>query len=216
MATALSALRAKLNGEIGVDDDTETLPWTATVRNTAISDGYAALWRAGVWKALTQSITVTDNTWRYALTAIRQISRVEVLDSAGLVVDQSGFRAEDSGAGGYELLIPASLTAGYTMTVRGWGPYTSTFANDAAVDDLPAEDNRVPLLKAKAILFRQQLARFARYSERENNPPELNVTADVLLNMIRAAEQEFELEAKRIRDRRPRVMQSSRALLTPR
>ncbi|HEY6014506.1 MAG TPA: hypothetical protein VIU37_10875, partial [Candidatus Limnocylindrales bacterium] len=76
MAT-LAQLRAKLNGEIGVVTDTEPSPWSQTVRNNAIMDGYAELWRAGVWKAVIETpASVTDQSI-YALTSIRRLERLE-------------------------------------------------------------------------------------------------------------------------------------------
>lgn len=212
MATTLANLRAKLNGEIGVDADADTLPWSTTVRNNAISDAYAELWRVGVWKPATQSISTTNTTWIYALTSMRAVYRVEVLDTSNYIIDQYPATVEDDGSGGYQLVLPVPTATGFTLRVRGWQPYVSTFANDSASDDLPSEYNRIPLLKAKAILWRQQLARFIRYGERQNVPPEMNVTVDQLLAAIAAAEREFEVEAKRLANRRQRVMYPSRAL----
>jgi len=213
--TTLANLRAKLNAELGVDTDAETAPYSLTLRNNAIADGYAELWRAGVWKPATQDITSVDATWSYALTSIREAHRVEVLDSVGFIQDQAPFTVEDDGAGGYLLFLRVPVVASLTLRVRGWQPYISTFASDSATDDLPAADNRVPLLKAKAICFRSQLARFARYGSKQVGiPKEMQVTVDQLLGMIAAAEREFDVEVKRLAAFRPRTMKSSRVLQT--
>lgn len=213
MATALSALRAKLNYELGVDTDAETAPWSQAQRNSAISDGYAALWTHGVWKPLNQTVTTIDDTWAYALTSIREIWRLEFLDSSGFISDVLPASVQDDGSGGYQLVLSTPSPGGYSVTVRGWGAYTSTFANDSAVDDLPAEYNRIPLLKAKAILYRAQLSRFARYGERQSVDPQMNVSVDQIIGMIAAAEQEFTAEAKKVAARRPHVMRPTTTVI---
>ena len=214
MATTLVNLRAKLNGEIGVDLDADTLPWSATVRNNAISDGYAELWRVGVWKPATQTIATVDKTWIYALTSMRAAFRVEVLDTNGYIIDQYPFTVEDDGAGAYQLVLAIPTASGLSLRVRGWTAFKSQFSGDSDPDDLDAEYNRIPLLKAKVILYRQQLSRFMRYGERQQVPPEMTVTIDQLIASINAAEREFEVEAKRLANRRPRTMLSSRVLAT--
>lgn len=210
MATLLQ-LRTKLNGEIGVVTDAETAPWTTAVRNAAIADGYAALYRAGVWKSATQSLaTVTDQAI-YALTTIRRLERVDLLDSSSRVLENPKAIVEDDAAGAWQLRLARSISTGSTLKVRGWTAYVSVFASDAANDDLPAEYNRIPLLKAKAILWRAQLGTFARYGERQALPPVMNVSVDQLLGMIAAAEREFEDEARRLSNLRPRSGQSQSA-----
>jgi hypothetical protein len=206
--TTRLALRTKLNGEIGVTVDAETSPWTTGVRNAAISDGYAALYRVGVWKPATETVSTATETWVYALSAIRRLDRVELLDSSSRVVEMPKAVVEDDAAGGWQLRLASPIATGSTLSVRGWTAYLSTFASDAAEDDLPAEHNRVPLLKAKAILWRAQLGMFARYGERQALPPQMNVSVDQLLGMISAAEREFEEESRRLSNLRPRSGQT--------
>lgn len=210
MATLLQ-LRTKLNGEIGVVTDGETTPWTSAVRNAAISDGYAALYRAGVWKSATQSLATVTDTAIYALTTIRRLERVDLLDSSGRVLENPKAIVEDDGSGAWQLRLARSISTGSTLKVRGWTAYVSVFASDAAVDDLPPEHNRIPLLKAKAILWRAQLGTFARYGERQALPPVMNVSVDQLLGMIAAAEREYEDETRRLSNLRPRSGQSQSA-----
>jgi hypothetical protein len=212
--TTLAALRTKLNGLVGVDTDVETLPWSQAVRNNAISEGYAELWRVQVWKAATQNIATADMTWIYPLTTMRALWRIEVLDSSGNIVDQYPGHIEDDGAGGYQLVLPIPTAAGFTLRVRGWTAYKSQFSGDADNDDLAAEYNRVPLLKAVAILYRQQLSRYMRYGSRTNAPPEMAITLDQLIASINAAEREFEVESHRLSADRPRVMYPQKVLAT--
>jgi hypothetical protein len=211
VATLLD-IRTALNGEIGVTVDAETTPWTVAVRNQAIADGYASLWRNGIWKPLKQDLATVTDASTYALTAIRRLDRVELLDTSLRLLEAPRAIVEDDGAAGWQLRLTSSVTiaAGYTMRVRGWGPYISAFANDAATDDLPDEHARLPRLKAKAILWRAQLGLFARYGERQAIPPEMSMTIDQLLGMIAAAEREFEEEVRRLSNLRPRSGQARR------
>jgi hypothetical protein len=204
----LAALRAKLNGEIGVVTDADTAPWTVAVRNNAIIDGYAALYRAGVWKPVTQTIATVLDSFVYALTTIRRLDRVDLLDSSSRVIEQLRAVAEDDGAGAWQLRLVSPVAAGYSIKVRGWTAYKSQLVNDADTDDLPAEHNRVPLLKAKSIIWRIALGSYARYGERQAAPPEMNLTVDQLLALVSAAEREFEEEARRLSNLRPRSGQT--------
>lgn len=208
MATLLQ-LRTRLNYEIGVDvsaDATDTV-WPLAARNQAIGDGYAELWRAGVWKDAKQDISTVTDQWPYALTSIRALGRIEVLDSSSRVVERPRGVIEQDGSGTnlYQLRLVSPVASGFTLRVRGWTAYASTFANDAAVDDLPAEHVRIPLLKAKAILYRRQLAMFARYGEKQALPPELNVSVDQIASIIAAAEREFADEARSLARLRTRT-----------
>jgi hypothetical protein len=208
VATLLQ-IRTALNGELGVVTDAETTPWSVATRNQAISDGYAALWRVGVWKPVVQTIATVDNQHLYALTSIRRLERTELVDSTTLRIGElPRGTIEDNGSGGWQLRMGDAVAAGYSLRVRGWAPYVSVFASDAAVDDLPAEHGRIPRLKAKAILYRQELGMFVRYGTRQAVPPEMQVSAEVLLGIIAAAEREFVEEAAKLARLRPRSGQS--------
>lgn len=210
--TTLANLRAKLNDEIGVASDVETSPWTQAQRSAAISEGYAELWRAGVWKDTKQDITTVEDTWTYALTSIRRLYRMELRDSASRVLEMpKGIVEPDgTGTGAYQLRLIFPISSGYTLRVYGWAPYVSTFASDAANDDLPAEYNRIPLLKAKAILYRQQLAKFARWGEAQALVPPMGVSVDALMGLVASAEREFEELAGDLRAMRPRASVAGR------
>lgn len=207
MAT-LDQLRAKLNGEIGVATDGDTAPWSATVRNNAIIDGYAELWRAGVWKLVQQEVATVNNQWVYALTSIRRLESIDLLDSDDRVLETPRARVRDDGVGGYELRLADPLDTGYTMRVRGWTAYKSQFSGGSDTDDLAAEYNRIPLLKAKTILWRAELARFMKTGEAQALPPGMNVTVEGLLASIAAGEREFAEEAAALARLRPRVGQT--------
>lgn len=206
MAT-LAVIRAALNAELGVVTDAEAAPWSLALRNGAIADGYAALWRVGVWKPIRQDIATVTDQHVYALTAIRKLDRVELLDSSSRVGERPRAILEDDGSGAWQLYLPDAVATAYTLRVRGWGPYVSVFASDAAVDDLPAEHARIPRLKAKVICYRKALGDFSRYGETQALPPDMSVSVEALLGLIRAAEQEFETEAKALARLRPRSSQ---------
>lgn len=206
MAT-LAALRTRLNNEVGVLNDTTDTVWSQAVRNQAIGDAYAELWRVGVWKDAKQDFATVTDQWTYALTSIRKLDRLEVLDSTSRVLERPRGVIEQDGSGtnAFQLRLSGPIASGYTLRVRGWAAYVSTFANDAAVDDLPAEHVRVPILKAKAILYRIQMGTFARYGERQALPPEMNVSVDQLAGIIQAAEREFLDAAKALAGLRTRT-----------
>jgi len=206
----LLAIRIALNGEIGVVTDTETIPWTVAIRNQAISDGYAALYRSGVWKLTKQSIATVDDKWIYALTSIRRLERVELLDSDSRILETPKAVVEDDGAGAWQLRLNSPIAAGYTLRVRGWGAYISVFPADTDTDDLPAEHARVPRLKSKTILYRQQLGMFARYGERQALDPTMNMTVEQLLGIIAASEREFADACVVLSNLRPRSGQTRR------
>lgn len=210
MATLL-VIRTALNAEIGVEAslDAETDPWTPAVRNQAISDAYADLWRVGIRKDAKQDLTTVADQWVYALTAIRQLSRLELLDSSSRILERpKGFvEADSSGAGTYQLALPMAVSAGYTLRVRGFAPYKSVFSGDSDTDDLPAEFARVPRLKAKIILYRQQVALFARYAERQTEAPSMTVNLEQLIGMVREAEAEYRDAAKAVAGLRQRASQ---------
>lgn len=209
MAT-LASQRAVLNRELGVIDDAETSPWPVAARNAAIVEGYKALYRMGVWKPATQTTSTVDTTWGYTLTTIRDVDRVDVLDSSSNMIEEARFTVDDDGSGGTTLTLAAPIASGYSMAIRGWRPYSWALVADADADDLPEEWSRLPILKAKVILYRQQLSSFMRYRERLNSPAELNVTVDGLVGTIAAAEREWEVEARRAANRRRRSMRPVR------
>lgn len=211
MAT-LADLRGRLNRELRVGADADTKPWTVAERNAAIGDGYAELWRAGVWRPLRQSIATVDDTSKYALTAIREVDRLELLDTSSNIIEVAFPAVEDDGSGGYQLVLPTPFVTGYTMRVLGYGPYKSVFSSDADTDDLPAEHVRVPILKAKAICYGWELSSFLRYRERQTVQPEMNVTVDQMLGAMAAAERDFTIQARLIANKRPRVMRRTSVL----
>jgi len=207
----LAQLRARLNLEVGVQaaNDATDPVMTQAARSQAIADGYAALWRAGVWRPLKQDIATVANQWVYPLTSIRKLDRLETLNASSQLVDQPRgvIEPDDTTNETYQVRLRSPLAPSLTLRVRGYTAYVSTFASDGAVDDLPAEHIRLPLLKAKAILYRGQLASFARYGERQAAPPTMNVTVDQIIGIISAAEREFADETKSLARLRTRTGQ---------
>ena len=205
--TTLANIRAKLNDDMGIATDGDTVPWTTSQRNNAISDAYADLWRAGVWKDAYQDITTADDTWTYALTSIRKLYRLEALDSSGRItgLPRGIVEPDGSGAGTYQVRLTTPISSSLTLRVRGWAPYKSVFSGDADTDDLAAEHLRVPLAKARAILWRMALAKFAKYGERQAIAPEMNVTMEGILALIASAEREYQDLTRMLAGLRPRA-----------
>jgi hypothetical protein len=283
VATSLANLRLKINGELGVLTDSETSPWSMAVRNAAICDGYAELWRAGVWRAVRQDYPSVDSQVVYAASTARYLNRLELLDSSSNVVSRPEGFLEPDGSGAMQLVLRSGCADGYTLRVYGWTAYSSSFSKASTIvsssaaaasvitttlahgltsgetvtiaghtgstpmlsgdyvatvtapttftipvnvsaggtggtatalyaasvsDDLEAENNRIPLLKAKAILYRQQLALFVRYGERQAVAPEMNATVDQLLGLVASAEREFAEECRALSNLRVRVGQT--------
>jgi hypothetical protein len=193
--TTLASARASLNAEIGVLTDADTVPWTPAVRNDAIGKGYAALWGKNARKPVIVDLPTVDNQETYAATGIRALDYAEVLDSSGYLISNPAVRLEPDGVGGYRVRI-TGLSSGLTLRLHGRTAYKSVFSGDSDTDDLEAEWARVPLLKAKAILYRQALGQFARFNERQVAPPTMSVSVSELLTVIAAAEREWEVEVK--------------------
>lgn len=213
MAT-LAVIRAALNLELGVDvaDDATDVVFTQAARNAAIAAAYAGLWLDGIRKDAVQNITTVADTWTYALTSIRQLARIELLDSLNRILERPHGIVEQSFAGtnAYQLTLTASVAAGYTLRVRGYAPYISVFANDAAVDDLPLEYERIPVLKAKIILYETQRALFMRYGEKQALPESMNVSLEALIGMIRECWGEYRQAARSLSGARQRSGQTAR------
>lgn len=205
MATLLE-LRERLNDDIGVLTDGETAPWPVDQRSRAIADGYAELYRVGILKFASQDLTSVATTWVYALTSIRVLERIEFINASGVISMGRG-RVEPASSTTWQLRLDTPVDSGFTIRVRGWTAYVSTFADDTAVDDLPAEFVRIPLLKAKAICLRSQLARRSRYSSTSDAAPEMNVTTEQLIGLVASAEREWSDEVERLSGLRPRVGQ---------
>lgn len=205
--TTLANLRAKLNDEIGVLTDAETSPWTQAQRNAAIGEGYADLWRAGVWKDAKQDLSTVSDQYVYTLTSIRKLYRLELLDSSSRVLElpRGVIEPAFAGDGTFRLRLSSPITTGYTLRVLGWAPYKSSFSGDSDTDDLPSEHNRIPILKAKAILYRQQVSKFMRFGEAQSLTPPMNVSLDGMLSGIAQAEREYAECVRELSGQRPRT-----------
>jgi hypothetical protein len=211
MAT-LVQLRTALNGDIGVTTDTESLPWSKTVRNQAIAFGYAALWTAGVWKFYSQDIPAITGQQSYS-TLLRELHEIQLVDSSG-VIQSYPIGVINTVGGTSTLFLRAPVSSTYTIRARGFLPYISDFLtagafDDTKTDDLEAEFMRVPLLKAKSILYGAQLATFVRFSGRQAAPPALNLSVEQMYSIRSLAEREWETETKRIAGQRPRISQAA-------
>jgi len=202
--TSLAVLRGYLNDELAVPSDSDTSPWTPAFRSRAVSVAYATLWLRGVWKSVTVDLATVSGQQVYTPTGIRTLERAGLYDSTGALVEDVGSATLRDEGGTYTLNV-AGLGAGYTLRLFGWTAYKSLFTGDGDTDDLDPDYNYVPILKAKAICYRQQLSKFVRYGSRQAIAPEMNVSAEQLLALESAALREFEVECKSLADRRPRI-----------
>jgi hypothetical protein len=203
-ATSLATLRGMLNADIGVTDDAETSPYSAALRNRAISQAYADLWVRGVWKPVEVVASTVDDQTKYTVSGIRVLERAQLQDSDGAVVAElpsATLRQEGTGW----VLYVAGLPAGYTIHAFGWTAYKSTFSGDGDVDDIDPEWTYVPLLKARSICFRTMEAKYQRYGARQTVPPDLSVTLSDLVSGRQVAEREYADACKTLAALRPRV-----------
>ncbi len=205
MATLLDQ-RLALNSEIGVANDAEADPWPVAARNAAITQGYRALWTARAWKPVVVSVAASSTQNLYPnITGIMRLGFAETIDADGNAADYPYATLREDGKGGYELLMPV-MDAGITVNLHGWTAYKSDFTGDSDADDLPAEFSRVPLLKAKAILYRQQASVLARFGEqaRISYKTVLNLSLADLVSLVTTAEQEFAAAVHDMAVERPR------------
>lgn len=202
--STLADIRARLNLEVSVLNDAETYPFSLAARNQAISNGYAALWPVGVGKVSSQDIVTVDGAQSYA-TTIQRLYDCALIDGSYI----AGYIPSKivQTASGYTLFLTLPVGGASTLRVSGLTPYISIFASDAAVDDLDPSMGRLPLLKAKSILFTAALANYARTSSHQSEPASLNVTVGDLLTMRAAAEQEWEKETRKAAKQLPREAQ---------
>jgi hypothetical protein len=204
--TTLANIRAQLNSDLGMTTDADAKPYTQAQRNAAISLGYGALWWAGVWKNATDSIATVDNAQSYLTTTVKKLYDVALVDSTGYIVGYPKAKIDDTAAGA-TLFLVLPVSSGYTLSVHGWAPYISTFANDSASDDLDPSLLRIPLLKARSILYSGMINQFMAFSGHQSSPAALNVTLEQLLTAKATAEREWENETRNIAVSRDRISQ---------
>ena len=201
--TSLATLRGYLNDELGVITDAETSPWSQAFRSRAVSIGYATLWLRGVWKPVTADLATVAGQMVYAPSGIRVLERAGLYDGTDLIEDVPSATLRDEG-GTYTVNV-GTVAAGYTLRLFGWTAYKSAFSGDGDTDDLDPDYNFIPILKAKAVCYRQGLSKFARYGSRQTVPAEMNLSAEQMLGLEAAATREFEQECAALAARRPRV-----------
>jgi len=202
--TSLATLRGYLNDELAVPADADTAPWSQAYRSRAIGIGYSTLWLRGVWKPVTADLATVSGQETYTPSGIRILERAALYDSTGALVEDASSATLREEGGTYVLSV-AGMAAGYTLRLFGWTAYKSTFSGDGDVDDLDPDFNYIPILKAKAVCYRQALSKFVRYGSRQTVPAEMNVSAEQLLALESSALREFEVECEALAARRPRV-----------
>jgi hypothetical protein len=204
--TTLANIRALLNIELGVASDNDARPYSKDSRNAAIAVGYGALWNAGVRKPASDTIDTVSGAQSY-ITSVVELYDASLVDSAGYNCGRLKAKIVQT-ASGPTLFLTLPLDDGYTIEVQGWTPYVSTFANDNAVDDLDASvPVRIPLLKARSVLYQGKLSEFVNFSGHQASPASLNITVSELLGLRSSVEREFETETRLIAKGRDRISQ---------
>lgn len=202
----LADIRALLNIELGVAADGDARPYTVAARNAAISQGYAALATVGVMKPTSDTITTVSGAQSY-ITTVQELYDASLVDSGGYNCGRLKGRIVQT-ASGPTLFLTLPIGDGATIAVQGWTPYVSVFASDSAVDDLDSTvPVRIPLLKARSILYQSKISEFVNFSGHQSAPASLNVSVSELLGLRSSVEREWEMETRRIAKGRDRISQ---------
>jgi hypothetical protein len=191
----LEELRALLNTDLGLTDDTATEPWgSETARNRCLQHAFRKLWPT-MARLRTEAVTIVDNQLEYELTSIRDIARIEVLDSDGLqksavkswqlLVDESD--ADDEVV--RRLLIP-ELSSEVTLRVIGYSPYIVP-PGDNDECDLPNEQEHVVVTGARAEAYRRRMTSYFDYEQHGVENMTTRGSPEQLLQMYLVAKDEF-------------------------
>lgn len=191
--STLAQLRAFLNTELGRTDGSTT-PWGSDSDcNRFVQVGIRRLWPR-VARLVRETVTPTDDTMDYTLTGIRDIVRVDVLDSDGLMKDEvrSWELIVDESADPVvrRLLVPEMATT-VTLRVTGYQPYSVPSAADSQCD-LPPELEHVAIAGAKVEAFKPRVASFLDYEQRGAQNPTTATGGPELLQMYFAARDDFD------------------------
>lgn len=189
----LDTLRASLNTELGITDGSTQPFGSSTDRNRYLQNAFRKMWPR-MARLVRQSVTPTDTTMDYTLTAIRDVVRIDVLDSDGLVKDEirSWELIVDESADPIvrRLLIPEMATS-VTLRVTGYQPYKVP-ASGADTCDLPSELEHIPLAGARAEAYRARMTQYIDYEQRASENPTTATSGAEIMQLYLAAKQEFD------------------------
>lgn len=197
VTTLLQARTDHLNVDLGLTADTDDTFGTTAERNYAIRRGIARLWPR-MPRQLIESPTVVADQLEYTLTSIRAVEAVDSIDADGTVhwdrfANWRVLNPETTAATiGVTIRLPRAVPTGTTIRVIGYRPYTHVGLVDATTLDVPDEKLWVPLLAARAEIYRRQLNKRMNFEQWVNLSRDNDVTVGELFATYRQAQEEFE------------------------
>lgn len=196
----LDALRTGyLNLELGLASDADASFGSEADRNFYLQNAIRKLW-PNVAKLTSESLTTVADDQTYNLATIEDVERLEVLNlSNNQLVAQTIrswqiIRDESTDPPTLRLIIPA-MTAGYTVRVIGYVPYTvpaSSPPSSSGSVDFPTRMAHVVSAGGRVEAYRAKANSFANFKKFANENRQNVLQPAELLELLRQAEREFE------------------------
>lgn len=194
--STLDDLRADLNADLGLGDDTATAPWgSQTVRNTALQDALRRMWPR-MARLIREDVTIVAEATEYDLTDIRDLETIEVYNSDGRVYKEiRNFRAWDDHEADpvvTHFLLTTYWQAGTTDTIKavGYAPYTVPATGGASLD-LPPELEYIAIHGARAYLYRRRFNQWVDFEQQQVQNRDNASSPSELFAMYQDAERLF-------------------------
>lgn len=195
----LDALRTSyLNNELGLASDADTAFGTEAQRNYYLQNAIRKLW-PDVARLISETVTMLDADQTYALTAVEDPERIEVLVTgndelvANTIRSWQIIRDESADPVVLRLLIP-ELAAGVKLRVIGYAAYTvpaSSPPSGSGSVDFPTRMAHVVTAGARVEAYRAKLNQFANYSQFANENRANVLQPSEILELLRQSEREF-------------------------
>ena len=189
----LAQLRARLNQDLACADGSEQ-PWgDRATRNGAIRSGFERL-EPGVMRLIQEDVPTTDSL-EYDLTSgIRDVELIEQVHSNGQTRDIKNYRAwlvqDDPPVCRIRLASPLSTDSG--LVVTGHAPYISELSAEADACDMEARYVWIPLMWARAELYRRRFHLFLDYEQYNAENPTTTIEPGTLYQAYQDAARLFE------------------------
>ncbi len=156
--TTVALLRTTyLNGLLKLEADGDTLPWTTTARDRALTDALLELWNDELGKRVSGTMATSQASDVYTLPAaftagtdgLWAVSRIELEYASGGISKRIDRATRWQRYSDTELRIDPLLPTDASLTLRvfGWIPFAATAA------DLPIRLEHVVAMKAAGLLY---------------------------------------------------------------
>lgn len=159
--TTLSTLNALLATKVR---DTGYKVWASAEMDEALTEACQTLWPRAA-KPITESVTIVADTDTYSLTTVAEVSRIDVLDSNGVLLYSLSPGSWELRGADYEQIGSVSLFVnrylsmqGATLKCYGYAPYLIT-------DTLPPRYTAYILARAGAELIRRMFSDRAKFTQ---------------------------------------------------